>query len=121
MWNAVDVEENRVNECRFFTKEKPKNDIQGILNSYEPWFEAGTSRLEILNSIKFWRFLTGDDNFDAHYWLTRLENMPENRVMAYCPCRRRNWRNERIVWCSGSRNLDSYHATDSSCQCCSFR
>jgi hypothetical protein len=36
--------------------------------------------LEILNRIKFWRFLTGDDNFDAHYWLTRLENMPEKRV-----------------------------------------
>jgi hypothetical protein len=50
------------------------------LSSFEPWFEGGNGRLEILNRIKFWRFLTGDDNFDAHYWLTRLENMPEKRV-----------------------------------------
>ena len=31
-----------------------------------------------VRQLRLWRFLTGDDNFDAHYWLTRLENMPEN-------------------------------------------
>ena len=80
LWNTDDLDENVGKQHPIFTKETPKDDIQAILSKSEPWFEQGASRLEILNRIKFWRFLTGDDNFDAHYWLTRLENMPQNRV-----------------------------------------
>lgn len=82
LWNTDDLDENVGKQHPIFTKETPKNDIQAILSKSEPWFESGTNRLEILNRIKFWRFLTGDDNFDAHYWLSRIENMPDNRVMA---------------------------------------
>lgn len=82
LWNTDDLDENVGKQHPIFTKETPKNDIQAILSKGEPWFESGTNRLEILNRIKFWRFLTGDDNFDAHYWLSRIENMPDNRVMA---------------------------------------
>jgi hypothetical protein len=80
LWNTDDLDENTHHPI--FSKETPKNDIQAILSHYEPWFEWGTGRLEIINRIKFWRFLTGDDNFDAHYWLTRLENKPEKRILA---------------------------------------
>ena len=80
LWNTDDLDENVGKQTPIFSKETPKDGIQAILSSYEPWFEEGTKRLEILNRIKFWRFLTGDENFDAHYWLTRLENMPEKRV-----------------------------------------
>lgn len=80
LWNTDDLDENTHHPI--FSKETPQDDIQAILSRYEPWFEWGTGRLEIINRIKFWRFLTGDDNFDAHYWLTRLENKPEKRVMA---------------------------------------
>ena len=45
-----------------------------LLTQSEPWFEADTGRLEYVNRIRFWRYLTGDDKFDADYWLTRLEN-----------------------------------------------
>ncbi len=82
LWNTDDLDENVGKQHPIFTKETPKNDIQAILSKGEPWFESGTNRLEILNRIKFWRFLTGDDNFDAHYWLSRIENMPDNRVIA---------------------------------------
>ena len=30
--------------------------------------------LEYLNRIRLWRYLLGDDSFDADYWLTRVEN-----------------------------------------------
>ncbi len=80
LWNTDDLDESVNKQTPIFSKETPKDGIQAILSSYEPWFEEGTKRLEILNRIKFWRFITGDDNFDAHYWMTRLENMPENRV-----------------------------------------
>ena len=33
-------------------------------------------RLEAVNRIKFWRFLTGDDQCDVGYFLSRLENRP---------------------------------------------
>lgn len=82
LWNTDDLDESVGKQHPIFTKVTPKDDIQAILSSTEPWFEEGTKRLEILNHIKLWRFLTGDENFDAHYWLTRLENVPENRVMA---------------------------------------
>lgn len=80
LWNTDDLDESVNKQTPIFSKEMPKEGIQAILSSSEPWFEEGTKRLEILNRIKMWRFLTGDDNFDAHYWMTRLENMPENRV-----------------------------------------
>jgi len=48
--------------------------LHAILTRPERWFEADTGRLEYINRIKFWRYITGDDHFDADYWLTRIEN-----------------------------------------------
>ena len=39
------------------------------------WY-GNEDRLEIVNRIRFWRFLTGDDQFDVGYFLSRLENQP---------------------------------------------
>jgi hypothetical protein len=54
--------------------------IPNILSRNHRWY-GNDDRLEYVNRIKFWRFLIGDENFDAHYWLTRIENKPE-RVVA---------------------------------------
>ena len=78
LWNTDDLTTDYRDHQPIFAGEK-RDDIQAIFSKQEPWFEASDGRLEIVNRIKLWRFLTGDDNFDAHYWLTRLENMPENR------------------------------------------
>jgi hypothetical protein len=64
LWNTADLDD-------------PNNNVQNILGHPEPWFEDATGRLEIINRIKLWRFLTGDDKFDVSYWLTRVENRPE--------------------------------------------
>ena len=48
--------------------------LSAILTQPEPWFEADTGRLEYINRIRFWRYISGDDNFDADYWVTRIEN-----------------------------------------------
>ena len=55
--------------------------IPGILSANHRWY-GNEVRLEIVNRIKFWRFLIGDEKFDVHYWLSRLENMPETRLRA---------------------------------------
>ena len=68
---------------RIFTWEQnTAEDVQTILGRGELWYEDGGGRLEIINRVKMWRFLSGDENFDVHYWLTRLENMPERRLVA---------------------------------------
>jgi hypothetical protein len=51
-------------------------DVQSILCRPERWFEFDTGRLEYVNRIRLWRYLTGDPAFDAHHWLSRLENDP---------------------------------------------
>ena len=82
LWNTDDLDEANGNSKAIFTKvQNERDDVQTILGRQEPWFEDGSGRLEIVNRIKLWRFLTGDNSFDVHYWLTRLENMPE-RVSA---------------------------------------
>ncbi len=57
--------------------EEANEEVKKILNEQEPWFELADGRLEIVNRIKLWRFLIGDEKFDVSYWLTRLENMPQ--------------------------------------------
>ena len=51
--------------------------IRGILSRNHRWY-GNDVRLEIVNRIKLWRFLIGDESYDVGYWLSRLENMPEN-------------------------------------------
>ena len=76
LWNMDDLEDDYADHLEIFAGKAKENAIQTILAKQEPWFEYATGRLEIVNRVKMWRFLTGDDNFDVHYWLTRLENMP---------------------------------------------
>jgi hypothetical protein len=83
LWNTDDLPADYARHKAIFTRDTSAvEDIQTILGRLEPWFEDAAGRLEIVNRIKLWRFLTGDENFDVHYWLTRLENMPENRLLA---------------------------------------
>ncbi len=82
LWNTDDLTEDMSKNKPIFTSEtNAVEDIQTILGRSEPWFEDASGRLEIINRIKLWRFLSGDKNFDVHYWLTRLENMPERRLL----------------------------------------
>lgn len=79
LWNTDDLT-NEVSKAQiiFGGSTKGEPDIQQILSQQEPWFEWADGRLEIINRIRLWRFLTGEPTFDVYYWLTRLENMPES-------------------------------------------
>jgi hypothetical protein len=82
LWNTDDLTDETKKQQTIFGGAKKSDDVQSILGQQEPWFEWGDGRLEIINRIKLWRFITGDNNFDVHYWLSRLENMPENMLEA---------------------------------------
>jgi len=78
LWNTDDLRpEDFEPRPIFWVRDAPDPDsLHSILTRLEPWYEADTGRLEILNRIRFWRFLLGDEKFDVDYWLTRVENVP---------------------------------------------
>lgn len=61
----------------FLVKGPKPESVEQILMTPEPWFEQDTGRLEFVNRVKLWRYLTGDPGYDADYWLTRLENLAD--------------------------------------------
>ena len=76
LWNTDDLDDDYRAHREIFAGRDADGGVQDILSRMEPWFEAASGRLEIVNRVKLWRFLTGDEDFDVHYWLTRLENAP---------------------------------------------
>ena len=67
-----------VRQCQLWnTDDIETAPIHGLLGRNHRWY-GNDVRLEIVNRIKQWRFLIGDESFDVGYWLSRLENMPEN-------------------------------------------
>lgn len=78
LWNTSDLTPAMAQAQEIFDFGKPHdpNDLQQVLCQPQPWFEFDTGRLEYINRIKLWRHLLGDDSFDAHHWMTRIENEP---------------------------------------------
>ena len=78
LWDTSDLPNDHYEQRPIFLiKEAPDpTNVHTILTTPEPWFEADTGRLEYLNRIRMWRYLLGDERFDADYWLTRIENEP---------------------------------------------
>ena len=78
LWDTADLSADDARQGPIFSPkaDRPNDAIQAILTRPEPWFEADTGRLEYLNRVRLWRFLLGDETFDADYWVTRIENEP---------------------------------------------
>jgi hypothetical protein len=78
LWNTSDLDTRSPQKPIFWVGDalgrRDPDDVHTILTEPSPWFEADTGRLEYLNRIRFWRYLSGDDEFDADYWVTRIEN-----------------------------------------------
>jgi hypothetical protein len=73
-WDVADQPKPNAQRPIFFRKSAPATGtIEDILMTPEPWFEQDTGRLEYVNRIKLWRYLSDDPTYDADYWLTRLE------------------------------------------------
>src|SRR5579859_6806614 len=73
-WNVDDLPRPNAQRPIFFRKSAPeRGTVEDILMTPEPWFEQDTGRLEFVNRIKLWRYLTDDPRYDADYWMTRLE------------------------------------------------
>ncbi len=76
-WDVTDRPASESQRPIFYVKGRPASDtVAAILMTPEPWFEQDTGRLEFVNRVKLWRYLTDDPAYDADYWLTRLEHAP---------------------------------------------
>ncbi|MDP5052771.1 MAG: phytanoyl-CoA dioxygenase family protein, partial [Congregibacter sp.] len=70
LWDTSDLGNDHYQQRPiFWTGTDTGDELHRILMQTEPWFEADTSRLELMNRVRFWRYLLGDNNFDADYWL----------------------------------------------------
>ncbi len=79
-WAIEDYAPPERQRAIFYRKAPPAPDtVETILTTPEPWFEQDTGRLEFVNRIKLWRYLTEDPSYDADYWLTRLEPLPTGK------------------------------------------
>jgi len=74
LWYTSDLEAPPQRPIFWTDPAGDSDHLHGILTRREPWHEFDTGRLEFLNRIRLWRYLTGDEQFDADYWLTRVEN-----------------------------------------------
>lgn len=79
LWDVSDLPvDHREQRPIFWVGQKPDPEhIHTILTTPEPWFEADVGRIELMNRVRLWRSLLGEEDFDADYWLTRVENEPQ--------------------------------------------
>lgn len=75
-WDTSDLKRPNGQRPIYFIKGPPDPDtVEAILMAPEPWFEQDTGRLEMINRVKLWRYLTEDPDWDVDYWMTRLEGV----------------------------------------------
>jgi hypothetical protein len=74
---------------RWATGDLADEEVQGevvtILRRTEPWMEWSTKRLDLVNRIALWRYLTDDPGFDFDRWYGRLENAARPGLLERLP------------------------------------
>lgn len=70
-WDTADLDDLRpaANDHVFATFEP--DGIASLLRRREPWMGEQDHRLELRNRARLWRYLTGDDDADLDWYLTR--------------------------------------------------
>ena len=78
LWDTSDIDDAHFAQRPIFHVKsgRSQDHVHSILTRPEAWFENDTGRIEYINRIRLWRFLLGDETFDADYWATRVENEP---------------------------------------------
>ncbi len=75
LWDTKDLDCSGDNQRPIFWIDPKRSDpVAEAMMRLEPWYEGDTGRLELINRLKLWRYLTGSQDVDIDYWLTRVEN-----------------------------------------------
>ena len=73
LWNTGDLDEvhNDPSDHTFATMRF--DSVGNVLRKMQPWQHGHEARLELVQRVRLWRYLTGDEQYDVDYYLTRLE------------------------------------------------
>lgn len=73
LWNTADFDEVH-NDARDHTWAHMRRDSVGhVFRSMQPWQKGHEARYELMQRVKLWRYLSGDERFDVDYYHTRIE------------------------------------------------
>ncbi|MEL7207622.1 MAG: phytanoyl-CoA dioxygenase family protein, partial [Actinomycetota bacterium] len=73
LWDTSDLDAMQNGPEDHLFAEFRLDSVAAVLRSVEPWYEQGTDRLEYVHRTRLWRYLSGDDDFDVDYYVTRVE------------------------------------------------
>ncbi len=82
--NPVD-EQVRCWDTSDLADEAVRRQVLAVLREREPWYEASTGRLDLVNRAALWRYLSGQADFDLDYWFGRLENAARPSLLEKLP------------------------------------
>lgn len=72
LWDTSDLDaRNRADDHVFARAEA--GTVAARLRGSEPWYEPSVHRLELVQRVKLWRYLTDDPAFDVDWYTTRTE------------------------------------------------
>jgi len=57
----------------FDTTDAGSAEVYDILHRAQPW-QGTDTRLDLMQRTKLWRYVSGEEDYDVEYYLTRLEN-----------------------------------------------
>jgi len=82
LWNTDDLaaHQNDETDHRFATMRF--DSVAQVLRKEHPWQLGHEARYELVQRVQLWRYLSGDDHFDADYYLTRLEQRSQRTMGA---------------------------------------
>lgn len=73
LWNMDDFD-GLQNDARDHTFAHRRIDsVAEILRQMQPWQQGHETRYELMQRARLWRYLSGDPEFDADYYYTRME------------------------------------------------
>lgn len=74
LWDTSDLDDPEVRYA-----------LSQTLGSWEHWSDQPTVLLDHVNRVALWRFMTGDDGFDVHFRMGRLEQRGRTRLLDALP------------------------------------
>jgi len=72
LWDTSDLAERNRADDHMFARMEP-GLVAAELRRFERWYEPAVHRLETVQRARLWRYLTGDQQFDVDWYLTRTE------------------------------------------------
>jgi hypothetical protein len=73
LWNTDDLAEAHNDRSDHIFATPRSDSVAAVLRSVPPWLGTDESRYVLTERARLWRYLSGDPDYDADYYLTRLE------------------------------------------------